>query len=72
MFACFHRIILTSCKLSTSDIAHDAFNGENNFENPAVLDGYSAVVGMFTEACHIVVRKDSDINSVDDFAPGKP
>ena len=36
-----------------SDIAHDAFN--------------SAVVGMFTEACHIVVRKDSDINSVDDL-----
>lgn len=22
---------------------------------------------MFTEACHIVVRKDSDINSVDDL-----
>ena len=60
-----------------SDIAHDAFNGENNFEKSGSLDGYSAVVGMFTEACeyiggknfccHIVVRKDSDINSVDDL-----
>ena len=46
-----------------SDIAHDAFNGENNFEKSGSLEGYSAVVGMFTEACHIVVRKDSDINS---------
>ena len=50
-----------------SDIAHDAFNGENNFEKSGSLEGYSAVVGMFTEACHIVVRKDSDINSVDDL-----
>ena len=50
-----------------SDIAHDAFNGENNFEKSGSLAGYSAVVGMFTEACHIVVRKDSDINSVDDL-----
>ena len=50
-----------------SDIAHDAFNGENNFEKSGSLDGYSAVAGMFTEACHIVVRKDSDINSVDDL-----
>ena len=48
-------------------IAHDAFNGENNFEKSGSLEGYSAVVGMFTEACHIVVRKDSDINSVDDL-----
>ena len=37
-----------------SDIAHDAFNGENNFEKSGSLDGYSAVAGMFTEACHIV------------------
>ena len=50
-----------------SDIAHDAFNGENNFEKSGTLEGYSAVAGMFTEACHIVVRKDSDINSVDDL-----
>ena len=50
-----------------SDIAHDAFNGENNFEKSGSLEGYSAVAGMFTEACHIVVRKDSDINSVDDL-----
>lgn len=50
-----------------SDIAHDAFNGENNFEKSGSLEGYSAVAGMFTEACHIVVRKDSDINSVYDL-----
>ena len=50
-----------------SDIAHDAFNGENNFEKSGSLEGYSAVVGMFTEACHIVVRIDSDINRVDDL-----
>lgn len=50
-----------------SDIAYDALNGENNFEKSGSLEGYSAVAGMFTEACHIVVREDSDIKSVDDL-----
>ena len=43
-----------------SDIAHDAFNGENNFEKSGSLEGYRAVV-------YKIVRKDSDINSVDDL-----
>lgn len=50
-----------------SDIAYDALNGENNFEKSGTLEGYSAVAGLFTEACHIVVREDSDIKSVDDL-----
>lgn len=50
-----------------SDIAYDALNGENNFEKSGTLEGYSAVAGLFTEACHIVVREDSDIKSIDDL-----
>lgn len=50
-----------------SDIAYDALNGENNFEKSGTLEGYSAVAGLFTEACHIVVREDSDIKCVDDL-----
>ena len=50
-----------------SDIAHDALNGENNFEKSGSLEGYSAVAALFTEACQIVVRDDSGINSVDDL-----
>lgn len=50
-----------------SDIAYDALNGENNFEKSGTLEGYSAVAGLFTEACHIVVRENSDIKSVDDL-----
>lgn len=50
-----------------SDIAYDALNGENNFEKSGSLEGYSAVAALFTEACHIVVRKDSKIDSVDDL-----
>lgn len=50
-----------------SDIAHDALNGENNFEKSGSLEGYSAVAALFTEACHVVVREDSGINSIDDL-----
>ena len=50
-----------------SDIAYDALNGENNFVKSGTLEGYSAVAGLFTEACHIVVRENSDIKSVDDL-----
>ena len=37
------------------------------FENDKKYQGYSAVGGLYTEACQIVVRADSDIRSVEDL-----
>ena len=53
--------------IAQSDIVSDAYNGENNFEKSGAYTGYSALASLYTEACHIVVRKDSNINSVDDL-----
>ena len=53
--------------IAQSDIVSDAYNGENNFEKSGAYKGYSALESLYTEACHIVVRKDSNINSVDDL-----
>ena len=53
--------------IAQSDIVSDAYNGENNFEKSGAYKGYSALASLYTEACHIVVRKDSNINSVDDL-----
>ena len=53
--------------IAQSDIVSDAYNGENNFEKSGAYKGYSALSSLYTEACHIVVRKDSNINSVDDL-----
>lgn len=53
--------------IAQSDIVSDAYNGENNFEKSGAYKGYSALASLYTETCHIVVRKDSNINSVDDL-----
>lgn len=51
--------------VSQADIINDAYYGENSFEKS--FKGYSAVAGLYAEACHIVVRADSDIKTVDDL-----
>ena len=48
--------------IAQSDIVSDAYNGENNFEKSGAYKGYSALASLY-----IVVRKDSNINSVDDL-----
>ena len=53
--------------IAQADIVNDAYNGENNFEKSGPYIGYSALASLYTEACHIVVRKDSKIDSVDDL-----
>ena len=53
--------------IAQSDIVSDAYNGENNFKKSGAYKGYSALASLYTETCHIVVRKDSNINSVDDL-----
>ena len=50
-----------------SDTLQYAAVGEGSFEG-MILSGYSAVGGLYTEACQIVVTKDSGIASVADLA----
>lgn len=51
--------------IAQSDIISDAYNGENSFKT--AYKDYSAVAALYTEVCHIIVRADSDINSVHDL-----
>lgn len=53
--------------IAQEDIANDAFNGTGTFESIGAYKGYSAVAELYTEAVQIVVRKDSDIKSVEDL-----
>lgn len=49
-----------------SDTLKDAEAGEGSFSDGA-LSGYSAVAGLYTEACQIVVSKSSGITSIADL-----
>lgn len=49
-----------------SDTLKDAEAGEESFSDGA-LSGYSAVAGLYTEACQIVVSKSSGITSIADL-----
>ena len=46
--------------IAQADIINDAYYGVGMFENDKKYQGYSAVGGLYTEACQIVVRADSD------------
>ena len=48
--------------IAQADIINDAYYGVGMFENDKKYQGYSAVGGLYTEACQIVVRADSDIS----------
>lgn len=50
-----------------ADTLYDAANGTGLFANSGSYDGFSAVTGLYTEACQIVVRADSGIRSVSDL-----
>lgn len=52
--------------IAQSDIIDDAWNGRGAFEGQA-RKGYHAVASLYTEPCQIVVRADSDIQSVEDL-----
>ena len=52
--------------MAQSDVAADAWNGQGAFvDQPRT--GYGAVASLYTEYCHIVVRADSDIRTVEDL-----
>lgn len=52
--------------IAQADLVNDAYYGTGIFEGKE-YQGYSAVAGLYTEACQIVVLDDSDIHSVDDL-----
>lgn len=53
--------------IAQSDTLQDAAGGQGDFAG-APLAGYSAVAGLYTEACQLVVAADSDIFTVADLA----
>lgn len=52
--------------IAQEDLILDAYQGSNSF-NGKKYDGYKAIASLYTEACQIIVRKDSSIQSLDDL-----
>lgn len=52
--------------IAQNDMITDAYSGSGSFEGKK-YQGYRAVAGLYTEACQIVVRADSQIYTVDDL-----
>src|SRR5699024_12377758 len=50
-----------------SDTANDAVNGELEDLDGTELDNVGWLASLYPEAAHIIVRDDSDIESVDDL-----
>lgn len=53
--------------IAQADIAADAYNGTGAFEEKGKTRGYSAIAGLYSEYCQIIVKADSDIQTVDDL-----
>ena len=53
--------------IAQTDIVNDAYYGTGMFKNDKKYQGYSAIASLYSEACQIVVRADSGIESVDDL-----
>lgn len=52
--------------IAQADLIQDAYEGTGAFDGNICKD-YSAIAGLYTEACQIVVRADSSIYSLDDL-----
>ena len=53
--------------LAQADIINNVYYGEGSYKGKKLLQGYSALGSPYTEVMQIVVRKDSDIKSMDDL-----
>ena len=53
--------------IAQADLAQDAANQAGIFADEEELRGFRAVAALYTEACQIIVRADSDIQSVEDL-----
>lgn len=51
-----------------ADTLYDAYNGTGFFSNSGRYTGYSAVAGLYTETCQIIVPADSPIKSIEELA----
>ncbi len=54
-----------------SDTLSNAINGRGVFATAGPGAGYAAVAGLYTEACQVVVAKDSGINEIGDLVGRK-
>ena len=50
-----------------TNLTNDAYERTGIFENEKKHGGYSAVAALYTEACQVVVRADSGINTIEDL-----
>lgn len=53
--------------IAQADIINNVYYGEGNYKGKKLLQGYSALGSPYTEVMQIVVRADSDIESLDDL-----
>lgn len=53
--------------IAQTDIVNDAYHGTGIFKDGQKYQGYGAIGALYSEACQIVVRADSGIESVDDL-----
>lgn len=51
-----------------ADTLNDAYNGTGFFSNSGKYTGYSAVAGLYTEVCQVIVPAGSSIESIEDLA----
>ena len=52
--------------IAQNDMIDDAVNGTGTFAGKSI-SGYSAIASLYPEACQIIVKKDSNIKSLDDL-----
>ena len=53
--------------IAQADMAEDAYAGTGVFAESDSYENFSAVAGLYTEACQVVVRADSEITSIEDL-----
>ena len=53
--------------IAQADLAQDAYNQTGIFADEEEIRGFGAVAALYTEACQVIVRADSGIESVEDL-----
>ena len=53
--------------IAQADMAEDAYAGTGVFADGETYTNFSAVAGLYTEACQVAVRADSEIASIEDL-----
>lgn len=53
--------------IAQADMAEDAYAGTGVFADGETYTNFSTVAGLYTEACQVAVRADSEITSIEDL-----